>query len=118
MARPGDPRVGQVWMDLIAWCKDNYPWICHLCDEVIPVDITDNAHPLAYQVDHVLTVEAYPHLALRRDNLRPSHRQCNRMRGSKDLNDTLREQIKMKYGYVERPALALFDRIDPFREDA
>lgn len=106
---PSDQRTGRAWMALVAECKQTYPWICHLCGQAIPRDVHRD-HPLAYQADHVKSYDGYPHLRMAIHNLRPSHRQCNRHRGKRELTPTLVAEITTKFGrQMDKPALRWFN---------
>ena len=105
---PRDPRTGRAWQDLLAQCKQHYPWICHLCDQAIPRHLSPT-HELAYQADHVITVDAEPRLAMRLSNLRPSHRRCNQARSNRPLTPALIQEITARFAPPSRPALAFFD---------
>ena len=106
-----DPRTGRAWQQLLAQCKQHYPWTCHLCGQAIPRHAPRN-HPLEYQADHVITVDAEPRLAMRLSNLRPSHGRCNRARGNRPLTPALIAEITARFAPPRRPALAFFD-LDP-----
>ena len=63
---------------------------CWLCGQ--PIDYDAPAHdPNALDIDHVKARKPYPHLALDRSNLRPSHCRCNRSRGVRDAGPGLGE---------------------------
>lgn len=61
------------------WSAANAP--CWLCGQAI--DYAAPAHDKeALDVDHVRPRSTHPHLALDRNNCRPSHVRCNRSRGN------------------------------------
>ena len=109
MATAGDPRTGRAWQQLLALCKASYPWTCHLCRQSIPRIDLPRGHPLEYQADHLITVDAEPRLAMRLSNLRPSHGRCNRYRSNRPLTPALIAEITARFAPPRRPALAFFD---------
>jgi len=106
---PRDPRTGRAWQDLLQLCKASYPWVCHLCSQAIPRTPLPRGHPLEYQADHVITIDAEPRLAMRLSNLRPSHGRCNRYRGNRLLTPALIAEITARFAPPTRPALAFFE---------
>lgn len=57
---------------------------CGLCGQAdIDWDAPANT-PDAFELDHIITVEAAPHLQFEPSNTRPTHHRCNRSRGSGD----------------------------------
>lgn len=104
---PRDPRTGRAWQALLTQCKASHPWTCHLCGQAIPHTPLPQGHPLEYQADHVITVNAEPQLAMRLTNLRPSHGRCNRYRGNRPLTPALIAEITVKYA-TRKPALDFF----------
>lgn len=62
------------------WQAQDAP--CWLC--VQPIDYSAPAgDPEALDVDHVKPRSTHPHLALDRNNCKPSHVRCNRSRGNR-----------------------------------
>lgn len=62
--------------------KDGETITCWLCNQPIDMTILDIYDDEVFEPDHVYPVAEYPDLAADPDNLRPSHRGCNRERGS------------------------------------
>lgn len=59
--------------------ENNLP--CALCGD--PIDCSLHwQDPMAFEYDHILSVIAYPELADDPSNGQPSHRKCNRAKGS------------------------------------
>ena len=106
---PNDPRTGRAWQQLLTLCKTSYPWTCHLCGQTIPRTPLPRGHPLEYQADHIITVDAEPRLAMRLSNLRPSHGRCNRARSNRPLTTALIQEITARFAPPSRPALAFFE---------
>ena len=104
-----DPRSGRAWQELLKLCKASYPWICHLCGQAIPRASLRPGHPLKYEADHVITVDAEPRLAMNIHNLRPSHGRCNRYRGNRPLTPALIAEITARFAPPRPPALAFFE---------
>lgn len=105
----GDVRQTWAWTLLVRWAKQHLPWVCHLCGEPIPNHV-HNHHPRAYQLDHVLTVRSHPELALSRDNVAPSHRQCNAWRKDRALTEGLRVEARERFMPRKPAALGFFDQ--------
>ncbi|KAA9133742.1 HNH endonuclease [Microbacterium caowuchunii] len=61
------------------WRAINAP--CWLCGQAIDYDAPFN-DPNSCEPDHVKPRKTHPHLALDRNNIRPSHCRCNRSRGA------------------------------------
>jgi hypothetical protein len=71
---------------------------CHLCGN--PIDLTLHHHdPLSYQTDHIIPVDVGLAQGMTAaqlnsiDNLLPSHRQCNRRRGTRPV-DVARAELR------------------------
>lgn len=62
------------------WSARDLP--CWLCGQAIDYSAPAN-DPEALDVDHVKPRSTHPHLALDRNNCRPSHVRCNRSRGNR-----------------------------------
>lgn len=99
-----DVRRTRAWRRLVSWAKLNLPWTCHLCGQRIPTSVSQ-FHPLAYELDHKLTVRDYPELALSPDNVAPSHRRCNAWRKARPLSVGL--LIECAERFAARPPAAL-----------
>jgi hypothetical protein len=102
-----DIRSTAEWKRLVVWAKVYMPWVCHLCDQAIPLGLA-REHPLSYALDHVLTVSERPDLALSHDNVRPSHRQCNSYRQDRPLTPGLKIEITERFTAKEPVALRFF----------
>jgi len=106
---PKDWRSTRAWRALVEDCKATYGWTCHLCGRLIPADVPTE-HALAYQADHVKPYDTHPALRMALHNLRPSHRQCNRWRGSRELTPSLIAECRARFvPEVTRPALQFFN---------
>lgn len=55
---------------------------CWLCNQPVDMTIVDDESDEHYEPDHVFPVATHPELVADPDNLRDSHRGCNRERGS------------------------------------
>lgn len=55
---------------------------CWLCNQPVDMTIVDVESDEHYEPDHVFPVSTHPELAADPDNLRDSHRGCNRERGN------------------------------------
>lgn len=108
MAAADDPRSGEAWMQILALCKQVYPWTCHLCGQAIPRDLPPG-HKLRYEADHVKTVREARWLARDIHNLRPSHRQCNEYRRARPLTPGLIAEITARFAKPTPPALSFFN---------
>ena len=78
---PWNTRAGKVLRAEVAahYQAQNAP--CWLCGQ--PIDYAAPANdPDALEIDHVKSRKRFPHLALDRNNLRPSHHRCNRGKGA------------------------------------
>jgi len=62
-------------------------------------------HPLAYHLDHIITVRERPDLALSYANVKPSHRQCNSYRQDRPLTPGLKLEIIERF--TNRTPIAL-----------
>lgn len=105
---PPDPRRTHQWTHVVVpQVKAMYPWVCHLCQQLIP---TEARHPdlLAFEPDHVLPVATHPHLAYALSNLRPSHRRCNAARKDRPLTPELIAEFTMRFTAYTPPALKFF----------
>lgn len=87
MARSGAwPRVRA-----LAWDRDRRKRaVCHICGQPIDYFVKPSSTPDSYEPDHIVPVSKRPDLELDLNNIKASHRRCNRtrgdgIRGTKDL---------------------------------
>ena len=87
MARSGAwPRVRA-----LAWDRDRRARaVCHICGQPIDYFVRPSSTPDSYEPDHIIPVSKRPDLELDLNNIKASHRRCNRtrgdgIRGTKDL---------------------------------
>lgn len=67
----------------LAWDRDRRARaVCHICGQPIDYSIPASSAPLAWEPDHVLAYAIAPELELDLNNIKASHRQCNRQRGT------------------------------------
>lgn len=59
--------------------KDRAP--CHICGQPINYFLQPSSCDEAYEPDHVIPVSKAPELELDLNNIKASHRRCNRNRG-------------------------------------
>lgn len=102
-----DVRRTRPWRRLVAWAKLTLPWVCHLCGQDIPRNVT-RFHPESYALDHVLPVSTHPELALSFDNVKPSHKQCNDYRKARPLTPGLKLEIAQRFAKKTPQALDFF----------
>lgn len=102
-----DPRKSHAHQQLKLLCQLTYPWTCHLCGQAIPRGVHWR-HPLAYEPDHLLTVNERPDLALSIDNVRPSHRRCNQARNNKPYTPGLVLELTERFSVRTPDALRIF----------
>jgi 5-methylcytosine-specific restriction endonuclease McrA len=89
----GDFHKSAAWQRLRRRCKDHCRRIdakCHECIrrgdiEHAGIDYTSVRSTWSFEADHLLSVDAYPHLALEWGNLRPAHARCNRRKHTKGI---------------------------------
>jgi hypothetical protein len=112
-----DVRRTRAWRDLVTWAKRNLPWVCHLCGGRIPRGV-HRFHPLAYELDHKLTVRDHPAFALAPSNVAPSHRQCNSYRKARPLTPGLVLEITERFTVRPPAALDFFSRSPIVTDDA
>lgn len=103
-----DARQSAEWQHLVRWAKTTKPWTCHLCGLAIPVDVGKD-HPLAYALDHVISVNERPDLILSPGNVEPSHKLCNSRRKDRPLTPGLRLEMAERMTDREPIALKFFD---------
>lgn len=78
-----DPRHSPEWRRLRLQCyerdkaKGAACWICH---QPIDYAAAPSSTPSSYEPDHYHDVKRHPELALCPENVRPSHKSCNRSR--------------------------------------
>lgn len=102
-----DVRKSAEWKALVVWAKTTMPWVCHLCDQPIPVDVV-LPHPLSYSLDHIQPVRMRPDLALAPSNVAPSHHRCNSYRKARPLTPGLKLEIAERFTVRDAPALKFF----------
>ena len=78
MARSGAwPRVRA-----LAWDRDRRARaVCHICGQPIDYFVKPSSTPDSYEPDHIVPVSKRPDLELDLNNIKASHRRCNRTRG-------------------------------------
>ena len=66
----------------MAWNRDRKARaVCHICGQPIDYTIEPSSCDAAYEPDHVIPVSKRPDLELDLENIKASHRCCNRARG-------------------------------------
>ena len=66
----------------MAWDRDREAHaLCWICGQPIDYTLAPSSADTAWEPDHVLPVHKRPDLELDLNNIRASHRQCNRSRG-------------------------------------
>lgn len=71
---------------------------CHLCLrrgvdlDLARIDYSATSGPWMFEVDHVKSVEQYPELMMDLNNWSPSHRRCNRMKHTRDIDKDVEYQ--------------------------
>ena len=69
----------------LAWERDKKAQApCHLCGQPIDYSLAPSSCEQAWEPDHMQTFKDHPELELDLLNIYPSHRRCNRCRGTKD----------------------------------
>lgn len=107
-----DPRRTHRWQHVVVpQVKATFPWICHLCQQLIPHD-AKHPDPLAFEPDHLLPVITHPHLAYEISNLRPSHRRCNAARKDRPLTPELVFEFTTRFSEYTPPALRFFGEVN------
>lgn len=84
MARVG--RDTQEWRKLRKQCYDRDKRLkapCWICGQPINYSVEPSTTPDSWEPDHRFAVKNHPELAEVPDNVMPSHKKCNRSRGSK-----------------------------------
>lgn len=67
----------------LAWDRDRKSRApCHICGEKIDYSLKPSSCPLAWEPDHVMPYCKAPELELDLNNIKASHRACNRRRGN------------------------------------
>ena len=65
-----------------AWDRDRKARaVCHICGEPIDYFVAPSSTPDSYEPDHLIPVHMRPDLELDLNNIKASHRRCNRQRG-------------------------------------
>lgn len=83
-------RSGSKWrkIRLLAWNRDRKARaVCHICGEPIDYSIPASSAPLAWEPDHILPFSVAPEMELDLNNIKASHKRCNRQRGNGTNND-------------------------------
>ena len=90
MGRSGKwPKVRQM-----AWDRDRKARaVCHICGQPIDYTCKPSTTPDSWEPDHIMTVSKHPELELDLNNIRASHKRCNRARGD---NSFTRRDIGMQ----------------------
>ena len=66
----------------MAWDRDRkVKAVCHICGQPIDYTIPPSSAPDAWEPDHTLPVSTHPEAELDLNNIKASHRRCNRARG-------------------------------------
>ena len=66
----------------MAWDRDRKAKApCHICGEPIDYFVQPSSTPDSYEPDHIVPVHMRPDLELDLNNIKASHRRCNRQRG-------------------------------------
>lgn len=66
----------------MAWDRDRKTRaVCHICGQPIDYSLTPSSADVSWEPDHIVPVARAPHLELDLNNIKASHRQCNRARG-------------------------------------
>ena len=82
----GDPRWSQAWKRLRIQCynrdKQRHA-VCVHCGQPIDYDAQPSSTDDSYEPDHRVPIETHPEYALLPENVQPSHKKCNRARGSR-----------------------------------
>ena len=67
----------------LAWDRDRRSKaVCHICGERIDYTLKPSSAPLAWEPDHLIPYSKAPELELDLNNIKASHRRCNRQRGN------------------------------------
>ncbi|QYB05407.1 HNH endonuclease [Rhodococcus sp. USK10] len=74
---------------------------CHLCDREI--DLTLKAGPWRLEIDHIVPRSQSPALAMIIENLAPSCRTCNRLRGDRSVDECVgTPQLKAQFAILSQ----------------
>lgn len=66
-----------------AWDRDRKAKaVCHICGQPIDYSLPASSAPLAWEPDHIVPVSIDPTKELDLNNIKASHRNCNRIRGN------------------------------------
>lgn len=67
----------------LAWERDRKAHaVCGICGQPIDYMLEPSSCDLAYEPDHIATFAKHPEKELDLQNIRASHRKCNRARGA------------------------------------
>lgn len=92
MAKEGDPRRSGEWQVLRRQCYERDKArraVCWICKQPIDYSARPSSTPDSYEPDHRFDVHRHPELALCPENVRPSHKHCNRSRKDRAVMDDL-----------------------------
>lgn len=78
----------------MAWQRDrkNHA-VCGICGQPIDYSLEPSSTDDSWEPDHIIPVSKDNTQELFLENIRPSHRRCNRARGTKDGMDTALGQM-------------------------
>ncbi len=66
----------------MAWDRDrNHRAPCHICGMPVDYSVPASSTPESWEPDHVIPVSKRPDLELDLNNVKASHKRCNRVRG-------------------------------------
>ena len=95
MAKAGRDTSEWRKLRLMCWRRDKKASApCHICGQPIDYSLAPSSTPDAWEPDHRFAVKTHPELAEVPENVLPSHRRCNRARGSKAGIDNLGNQSR------------------------
>ena len=81
-----DPRKTPAWKRLRIQCYERDKArraVCVHCGQPIDYKARPSSTDDSYEPDHKIPVETHPEYALLSENVQPSHKKCNRARGSR-----------------------------------
>ena len=82
----GDPRWSPAWKRMRVQCYERDKAkhaVCMHCGQPIDYDAKPSTTDDSYEPDHRVPIETHPEYALLPENVQPSHKKCNRARGSR-----------------------------------
>ena len=80
----------------MAWDRDRKARArCHICGGYINYSIPPSSAPYAWEPDHIRSYKIAPELELDLCNIAPSHRECNRRRGSGTHDNDLGQRTRI-----------------------